>query len=234
MEIKHDKSYLNLWDGQRKAGFTQEIANKIVFDADIRDNRCIESFQIIKDWLEDNFKMYQYKKDNGVKHGEHELFYWASWENPERYWTIDFNEKLSFNKRIELIKQIEKYLMDNYSEISGFIRLQYQNCMDWNLVNEYVSTLEIDYNNIPYEKLRAIFYFQFNDWRNLIKDNAEKLLNIQQELLKTLEDKKVIFNGIKGTLKKIDNYGTYGVFKPRATRQYYKIGLNNIETLEVA
>jgi hypothetical protein len=234
MKIIHDRYYLNLWAEQREAGFTQEIANKIVFDADMKDNRSIEAFQTIKDWLEDNFIMYQYKKDNGVKYGEHELFYWVSWQTPERYWTIDFNENLSFDRQIELLNQIVKYLEDNFSNVSSTVRLQYKNCMDWNLVNNYVSNLVVDYSSLPYEKLKAIFHFQFNDWKNLSKDNADKLLNIQQELLQSLENKKVVYNGIKGTLKKIDNYGTYGVFKPRATRQYLKIGLGYIDSLEIA
>jgi len=33
MEIKHDRSYLNLWSDQRDVGFTREIADKIVFDS---------------------------------------------------------------------------------------------------------------------------------------------------------------------------------------------------------
>ena len=234
MEIKHDKSYLNLWADQSNAGFTRELANKIVFQADVRDNRCIVAFQTIKDWLEDNYKMYQYKKGNGVKYGEHELFYWASWDTPERYFTIDFNEVLSFDKRIELLEQIESYIVNNLSNIGGFIRLQYKNCMDWDLVNEYVLQLEIDCNNIPYDKLRAIFDFQFTgDWKYLTKENALKLYNIQQELLKNLEGKKVIYNGIKGTVKKVNN-GGYGVFKPRATRTYYPIELKTIKELMLA
>lgn len=235
MEIKHDKSYLNLWGDQRNAGFTREFADKIRFDADTRDNRCMVAFQEIKDYLEKNYKMYQYKKDNGVKHGEHELFYWASWDTPDRYWTIDLNKRLSFEKRIELLEQIIKYLEDNFSDISGNIYLQYKNCMDWDLVNKYISELEIDYNNLPYNKLRAIFDFQFTgDWEYLTKENADKLYNIQRNLFENLEGKKVIFNGIKGTLKKVSSYGEYGVFKPRTKKTYYKIGLNNIKTLEVA
>lgn len=234
MEIKHDKSYLNLWEDQKNAGFTVEVVDKIKFDADIRDNRCIEAFQEIKDYLENNYKMYQYKKGNGLKHGEHELFYWASWQTPERYWTIDLNENLSFKKRTELLEQIIKYLEDNFSDINGNVCLQYKNCMDWDLVNKYISQLEVDYNNLPYNKLRAIFYFQFNDWKYLTKENANKLIDIEQHLFISLEGKKVIFNDIKGTLKKVDNYGTYGVFKPRAKRSYYKIGFSNINSLEVA
>ncbi len=235
MEIIHDKYYLNLWAEQREAGFTQEIANKIVFDADIRDARSIETFQTIKDYLEENYIMYQYKKDNRVKYGEHELFYWASWENPERYWTIDFNENLSFDKRIELLNQIIKYLENNFTSVGGSVRLQYKNCMDWNLANDFISNLDIDINNIPYAKIKALYCFQFTgDWRNLTTENVNKLMSLEQELLKSLEGKKVILNGIKGTLKKIDDCGTYGVFKPRATRQYYKIGLKYIDTLEVA
>lgn len=234
MEIKDNKSYLNLWIEQKEAGFTREIVSKIVFQADLRDNKCIEVFQNIKDWLESNYKMYQYK-DNGIKYGDHELFYWASWETPESHFTIDLNEKLSFDYRIKLIEQIVKYLKDNYSEINGFIKLQYQNCMDWNLVNKYISILEIDYNNIPYDKLRSISYFQFTgDWKYLTGENIYKLNNIQQELFKTLENKKVIYNGITGTLKKIDDYGTYGVFKPRATRTYFSIDLGKIKELKIA
>ena len=232
MNIEHDKYYLNLWIQQKEAGFSQEIVSKIRFDADVKDDRCVKAFQEIKDWLEANYKMYQYKKDNGVKYGEHELFYWANWETPERYWTIDFNEILSFEKRIELMQQIVKHIESNYSDISGYIYLQYKNCMDWDLANEYILNLDVDYSNVPFDQLRAIFYFQFTGgWKYLNKENANKLIDIQQELFKGLEDKKVVFNGIKGTLKKIDNNGGYGVFKPRATRTYQKIGLNNIISL---
>lgn len=234
MNIKHDKSYLNLWGDQRDAGFTKETIGKIVFDANIKDNRCITAFQTIKDWLEDNYKMYQYKKDNGIKHGEHELFYWASWQTPEGHWSIDLNERLSFDKRIELIDQIVKYLKDNYSDICGEIRLQYKNCMDWDVVNEFITDLEIDYNNIPYNKLRPIFDFQFTgDWKYLSKNNIDRLYYIQKEIFKKLEGKKVVFNGIQGTVKKIGE-DNYGVFKPRATRTYYKLDMGNIKSLVTA
>ncbi|HCF37831.1 MAG TPA: hypothetical protein DER56_01955 [Thermosipho africanus] len=171
---------------------------------------------------------------NGVKYGEHELFYWASWETPEAHWTIDFNEDIPFEKRIELMQQIVWHIENKYQNISGFINLQYKNCMNWDFVNKYVSNLDVDYNNIPFDQMRAIFDFQFTgEWKYLSKENSSKLIGIQQTLFKILENKKIVFNGIKGTLKKIDDNGGYGVFKPRARKTYYKIGLNNIASLEM-
>jgi len=108
-----------------------------------------------------------------------------------------------------------------------------KNCMDWNFTNNYIQSLEVDYNYIPYAKLKAIFDFQFTgDWKYLNKENADKLYDIESNFLNHLKDKKVICNGIKGTVKRMQN-GVYGLFKPRATKTYYPIGLGKIKTLEI-
>jgi len=133
-----------------------------------------------------------------------------------------------------MLEQIINYITEQYSNISGFISLQYKNCMDWELTNNYFENLEVDFNNLPYGKLRAIFYLQCSgDWEHLTKENVDKLYNIQFELLESLEGKKVIYNGIKGTVKRVNNEG-YGVFKPRATRTYYPLELRTVRELMLA
>ena len=72
MEFKKDYSYLYLTKNEYTEPFINEVVKSIRFYG---TDKFEEEYTGIKEWLEENFIMYQYK-DNGIEYGDHELFYW--------------------------------------------------------------------------------------------------------------------------------------------------------------
>ena len=73
MEFKKDYSYLYLTKNEYTEPFINEVVKSIRFYG---TDKFEEEYSEIKEWLEENFIMYQYK-NNGIEYGEHELFYWS-------------------------------------------------------------------------------------------------------------------------------------------------------------
>jgi len=243
MEINHDESYLYLYSDMEHTGFTQKSVKKICFQGYAADfERSQIAIQNIKDYLENNYKMYQYKKDNGVKFGEHELFYWCN--DGGLYFDVSLNEKNSLEQNERIVNEIIDYVNQEYSNMQGYVRLQYESRTDWNKVNEYIQNTEFDINNLPYGMLNAISNAAYGQGNTLVIESRTKLQNIEQQLMNAFKDKKVIYEqvssgvfgksrtAIKGTLKQISE-NAYGVFKPRATRNYYIIDMQHIANLQL-
>jgi len=244
MEINHDESYLYLNSDMERVGFTNKTIQKICFQGYAKDfEKSKTAIQTIKDRLENHYKMYQYKKDNGVKYGEHELFYWSNGEN--LYFDVSLNEKYSVEYNQKIVDEILDYVNQEHSDVQGEVSLQYELRTDWNKVNKYVQRTEFDINNLPYGTLNAISNAAYCQGDTLTIESRNKLYNIEQQLMNAFKDKKVVYkqvlNGmfgktettIKGTLKQI-NENVYGVFKPRATKTYYKINMRYIKNLRLA
>lgn len=223
MLIKDDKSYLHLWEDVKNAGFTVEKVSRIDFNYKNDDN-------IIKilDWLENNFKMYQYKKDNGLRYGDHELHYWSNGTN---YIQLSFNTKNSFDSWDILLSRILNHITENYSDTEGEIYLHYQNCIDWEKINDYVMNTNFDINSLPLEKLQIICHQGGLSGSLLSKESKVKLAEIENNFLENLEGKKVVYNNMKGNIKKFRD--DYVFFKQRATKTYYNIGLAKIRSLDL-
>lgn len=226
MEIKHDKSYLHLYEDWKKAGFTNEVVGKIC----IQGNYQYEEYEIVKkiaDYLESNYKMYQYIKNNGVKFGEEDLFFWTN--ERERMLYFDLTIKAdTLDKHNFIVHSIVQYLEQNYSESQLYIRLQYTERKNWKSINKFLGN-EFDIVNLPIDKLRPLYGYIYSS-NQFTKENIDKLHRLSEEYIGQFEGKKVCWNNdIKGTIKKIGD--TYGLFKPRATRTYYPLDLSKINSL---
>lgn len=222
MKIKHNKMYLSLWEDWKKAGFTNETITKICIEGE-----C-ETVKQIADYLENNYKMYQYVKNNGIKYGEEDLFFWTNCGETLTYFdiTVKANTLVQHN---EIVNSIIQYLEANYSNTQLYVDLQYHNLKDWNLINEYLSK-DFDIDNLDVDKLRPLYGYLYSG-HQLTKENESKLIQLSEDYLKQFENKKVILNdNIRGTIKRITE-DSFGLFKPRATRTYYPIDLSKIKSL---
>lgn len=234
LEIKHDMNYLTGKQGLKGIGFTDITVFKICFQGMRSDDTKI-IIQELKDYLESKYKMYQYKKDNGVKYGEHELFYWHNGDTRhndfERYFDVTLNDNNSIEHNETISKEIEQYIKEKYSNDNLYVRFQYTDRIDWDKVNNYIKDFILDLDNIPFEELQAVSSNMYYVGSHYASESIDKLIEIEKIIMEHFKGKKVIYNGIKGTLRKLDN--GYGVFKPRATRTYYPIELSKIKELKI-
>ena len=231
LEIKHDMSYLYLTNNKLKQmGFTNTTVYKICFQGMYSDDTKI-IIQELKDYLELKYKMYQYKKDNGIKFGEEELFYWSNYDS-QRYFDVTLKDNNNIKHNEKISKEIEEYVKEKYKNTNLYVRFQYHNRIDWSKINDYIEYFELDFNNIPFEELAAISSRMFYVGSYYTEESMIKLANIEKQIMKYFQNKKIIYNNIKGTLRELP-CGGYGVFKPRATKTYYPIKLKSIEKLEL-
>lgn len=243
MEIKHDESYLYLYEDIKQTGFTNKIIGKIAFQAYRTDINGKYSIQKTKDFLENNFKMYQYKKDNGVKFGEEDLFYWSNGE--ELYFDVSLNEKNSLEYNQNIVDKIISYVEQELNNVQGCVRLQYAERTDWNKINEYINDTTFNIDSLPFKTLIPIINKSYGSGNTLSLDNRNKIIQIEKEIFEKYQNKKItveilssgIFGNsiteVKGTLKFITSKNEYGIFKPRSRKTYYPISLSNIYDLKV-
>lgn len=68
--------------------------------------------------IEAHFKVYQYRKGNGVEFGDHELFFWcncdANGELDMRYFYLMFNDKQTIEDRERVCSRL-RFFLDGYS-----------------------------------------------------------------------------------------------------------------------
>ena len=232
LEISHYKGLLNNNGILQENGYINETIQKISFES---KNTVL--IQTLKDYFEANYKMYQYKKDNGVKFREEDLFYWCNYQNDihKRYFDVTLNDNSSIEYNQNIVRKIEDYLMINYSNENLHVSYQYQDVIDWNKVNAFIEEYQLVLNDISFDfrLLSKIWYYGTSVSGKLNKDNIDKLISIESQIQQYFEDKKIIFNGIKWTVKQIGE-GRYGVFKPRARRTYYTFTLENIQEIKIA
>ncbi len=242
MEIKHNESYCYLYEDMKSEGFTDRAVNKLGFQGYATDlENSKQAIQKIKDYLEEHYKMYQYKKDNGVTFKECELFYWSN--DSDLYFTVNLSDYYTNEHNNEIVSEILNYIENNYSNIQGYVNIQYEERTDWNKVNDYILNTQFDVKNLPFKTLRAIEYNTYCKGDTISMEARDKLIEIKNSFLSSVENHKIectfIMTGIfgqskqviKGTVKKVNN--NYGIFKPRATKTYYPFDMTMIEDVKV-
>lgn len=229
MEIKHDKSYLSENNVMVDAGFANDVVGKICFQGNFKlgEHALIKQ---IADYLENNFRMYQYIKDNGVKFKTEDLFFWTN-DSRDKLLYFDVNVKAdTLVRHNEIVDTITKYIENNYSNSEMYVRLQYTKRMDWNKINEFLKQ-DFNINNLPIELLQPLHNESKYCGNGFTEESINKLISLSNEYLNQFTDKKVLWNGeIKGTIRKFEE-SRYGLFKPRAKKTYYPIELGNIRSL---
>ena len=243
MEIKYDESLLYLYNDMYKAGFTTKIIDKIMFHGFKGDEEIIKEFA---DYLEEHYKMYQYKKGDGVKFHEEELFYWHNTQYDNGlYFDVNIQPNYGFERAIQIGNEIVEYLKSCNKQMNGTIVIRWMEEPNWYKANDYMNN-EFDPNNIDLDKIRPL-YSNLLSGNTLTLANKDKLIAANNRYLKSIDGKKVscilisdsVFgsfaNKIDGKIKSLYGMdkGSYGLFKPRATKTYYPIDIGKIKSLEV-
>jgi len=232
MEIKHDQSYLSENNTLVEAGLANDMIWKICIQGNLKENEY-KLIKQIADYLEENFRMYQYKKDNGVKFKTEDLYFWTN-EEREKMLYFDVSVKADTpEKHNQIVNSIVKYLEENYSDSQIYVRLQYKRLVNWNKVNEYLKQ-DFDLNKMPVNVLQLLHNDSNYVGHGLTLESINKLNELSNAYLDQFVDKKVLWNGeIKGTVRKFEE-GRYGLFKPRARKTYFPIELGKIKSLVFA
>jgi hypothetical protein len=235
MEIKHDESYLYLWNDMRETGLSYTTVGKICFQA---SNKIVTE---IIEYLESKYRVYQYKKNNGVKHGTEDLFYWTN-DRLSGYFDVTLKDDDTMEHSKTLAREVLEYAEQNYSETNLYIRVQYTEKYDWMAVNNYIETLTND--NIDLNVVRPLFSEIYHAGNKISDNNKEMLIKINKDYFDKMANKKVnatlttsgIFgnseNIIIGKIKQIRN-GEYGLFKLHATKTYYPVDLGSLKSLSI-
>ena len=191
----------------------------------------------IKEWLEGNYRMYQYDKGNGVRYGEHELFYW-NLSDDSLYFTIDIEHK-NVDDAQRVSDEIVSYIKSNHNGADGSVTLQYESVLRWDAINQFVAELDISAaDGLPLPAIARIAYEAQYVSDTLTFSNREKLHSLETKLLGAMRDKRVYYTienmnmSIKGTLCQLTD-GKF-VVKPRATKLYFPVELQNITKLKIA
>lgn len=224
MKITNDFSYLS-----KKEKYDRSYINLGVFHLRFlfkADNNVNSNATRILDWMEENFKMYQYKKNNGVKYGEHELFFWCNCGDFS-YFTIGFIYK-SLEKCEKYVNKILMYLIEECEDIEGDVVIQYTDCVNYEKLSKYIVE-EFDFNNINYKALSLIKYYE--DEKKLTSEAIEKLHSINNQFISKILKKQVIINGIKGSFKEVP--GGYGFFECRKRKYYRDINITDIYSFKL-
>lgn len=223
LKVKHDKSYLYLYDDLNSI-FSFEEVKKVCFEGKHTEEKYIKE---ILDYLENNYKMYQYKKDNGVKFGEEDLFYWSN--GCPSYFDVTLQGD---NKR--LLNEILEFMNSNYSNSDIHVRLQYTRSINWDLVHEY---LKNDLNDLNHNEIGILYdlYNNHSKYRdNFTEVEIKRLNDITNNFIEQYDHKKILLsNGIKGTVKYICYLNKYGLFKPRVKNKFIPLSFTNLQGLEV-
>lgn len=229
MKIKEYKGYLTENNQLVKAGLSDNVVTKISFEGSFQANEQL-IMKSIADYLEENYKMYQYKKDNGVKFGEHDLFFWTN-RDDLLYFDVNINAE-TLEKHNQIVNSIVNYIENNYSNTQINVTLNYTVRNDWNRINDYLKQ-DFGVNNLPIEVLQELHRgINYAGW-DFTKESVQKLNELSNLYLDQFVDKRVFWNGMKGTIKNFDE-NRYGFFKLRARKNYYTISLGNSDSLEIA
>ncbi|MDR1132103.1 MAG: hypothetical protein LBL15_06775, partial [Oscillospiraceae bacterium] len=227
LEIKEDKSFLSTDASLKSLGLEYETVGKLCFQVYRGFER---SLFVIKEWLEENFRMYQYKKGNGVKYGEHELFYWHR-DGDDRYFTVNITHKNASARRIT--EEVIAYLAAAHSGAEGCVVLQYEDVLDWAAVNRFVTGMDVsDKNGLPLSAIARIAGKSHNTGDTLTPGSRDKLSKLEAELLGALRDKRVSLSTwrdkrVNGTLRQLDG-GGFALFESRARKTYIPVSLRHI------
>lgn len=222
--VNHDKSYLNLYARIRDVDFTDVVIGKICVQGAIGEEQQITA--LLED-LESTFKMYQYKKENGIKYGAEDLFYWG---DRERY--FDVTVQSDIKERHELVaSEVLELINVKYANTNFYVRVQYHNMINWQKLDEFMKQ-DFNMDNLPINVIGAFYgAIQYGNGK-CSKESANKIYDLSSRFISQYVGKKVLVNGeIKGTVKKLAD--CYGLFKPRATRTYYPLDLGIVRSIQV-
>lgn len=224
MEIIDDKSYLYLNKRMVNTGFTDEVVGKICVQGGCDEQQAIDR---LLDILENRFRMYQYKKNNGVLFDTEDLFYWG---DRKRYFDVTVKAN-TLERHNKIVAEVLDIINCDFKNTQFYVRLQYDNRTDWDRINEYMQQ-DFDIDNLPLSILSAFYKDMQYDDRKYSMEATEKLHELSNLFLSKFIDKKVIVNGnIKGYVHKLSD--TYALFKPRATKTYYPLNLGVIQSIKM-
>lgn len=228
MKIEHNLDYLPSNDILVEAALANDVIGKICLEGNFKHREQIIQ---IADYLENNFRMYQYKKDNGVKYKTEDLFFWTNCQREEMtYFDVTVNSE-TLEGHNEIVNTVVKYLEENYSDTEIYVSLQYTRRFDWNKINQFLKQ-DFDLNNLPVSVLQILHSESKYCGRKFTEQDIEKLNKLSTLYLDQFVGKKVIWNGqIKGTIRKLSD--GFGLFKPRAKKSYYPLELGNIKSLSL-
>lgn len=119
MKINDDKEYVNRRDIE--IGIATEQPFKVCV------HKCWgKNLTPLMDEIESSFKVHQYRMDNGVDYGKHELFFWtncgrdANGEFPDlSYFAVELNEKTSVEERREVLARLIPIIQRWNGEVVG-------------------------------------------------------------------------------------------------------------------
>ena len=223
MNIEYDYSYLNIEKDFADVGFADETVEIIRVQAKMGEEEEVNWFL---DMLERRFKMYQYIKDNGVKFGEEELFYWCG--ESKLYFTLTVKAE-TLEQHEKIVDDVLDIVRNDFGQTNFELSMQMGNRKDWSKINGYLEQIS-EWKTIS-PNIISMFY---NDMKycgtKYSKESVEKLYALSDEYLEIFVDKKVKWNDWLGTVRKLST--GYAFFKTRAKRTYYQLNLGNVESLK--
>ncbi len=219
MNITESRQYLYLYRDLTNCGFTDAVVVKLLFSNQNTD-QCLD----LLNHLENCFKLYQYKKDNGIKYGQHELFFWCN--GNYNYFTIDLNAD-SLENHMKLFDRVINLLTTKYNSYNFDVVLQYGQRTNFQRIHEFMQQ-DFDINNLPLNKLSSIVKDVQRHVSDYVSEDILKASNLLSSYINQFVDKKVIVNDVlKGNLVRQND--EFRLFKPRATRTYYPITCDMIK-----
>lgn len=228
INIKENKSYLRK-SKLKDNGLEEEKITRL----DIKSDK--DTLKKIADLLESKFKMYQYKENNGINFNEEEIFYYSNigWNGKDYPDFIKLTLKWDNIKNNNIVNEILNIVKENCLNSVINIDLVYTNTLNKEKIKDYIDNFEINKNNIIENKyiLSAIDQNVFSYHKLNGLKIEDKLKEIENFIVNELLDNKVIFNGMKGRIKKVGD-DKYGFFKLKARVNYYCFGLENLYLLE--
>lgn len=219
MEINYTEMYG--YEGKAKSGLGFDFYEQII----IEGNGSIEVMQR----LSKEYAIYQY--DDSVKYGEQDLFSWS--DGSGRHYQLTVNdEKLNEEEIRELESNIVNILEKEFanSEIRAYFKKGYS--INPIAVEEFLFNYELDLNNLQLEKFSVIQDAHVVSAVKISKEARERLEEINEQFLQAMEGKKAIINNsLEGRFRRVSDQIVF--FKKRARKNYYKIRINNLSSLEL-
>ena len=225
MRIINDFSYMD------RKGINNEIEELGIFHLRFSVQNPSDSEKIM-DLLEKNFKVYQYNDLTEERYKESELFFWSNKGITGRfdYFTITFKEG-AISKNYEKIDKLLMLLNDSFLNCEFEVAIQYTAMIDPERVSNYIQNCKFEINTLDIPSLgfieSHIYLYRTLELSPEIKD---KLRELSSFIKKSLEGKRINFNGMIGTVKKISE-SEYGFFKLRAKTRYYRFELNTTKSI---
>lgn len=236
VKIEHDYSYIRTPQRLKDLKICEDVIDKIAVNT--KDEEAAIEFL---DYIEGKYKLYQYKKDNGVRFGEHELFFRGG--ESYRYFTLNINH--NFIDSATIIKELQSHPI--FANEDTYIRFQYATIPIKPSIDKWLKQVNISPESVELFDWEAFQYIYglayYSNSHCLPQDMKYIIYNMEQKLFEFIEGKNIditlTYQSVfidpiqksRGKIKKIsDNIG-YGFFKGGAVRKYYPITSVNIKSL---